>query len=75
MDAALRRLVACGLSVGDAAAALATTPARALGLAPDVGSIAPGARADLVVCGMDASGQPRVGAVMRAGVWVSGPPA
>jgi N-acetylglucosamine-6-phosphate deacetylase len=75
MDAALRRLIECGLLMGDAAAALATTPARALGLAPDAGTIAPAARADLVVCGTDASGQPRVGAVMRAGVWVSGPPA
>jgi imidazolonepropionase-like amidohydrolase len=62
------------LSIGDAAAALASTPARALGLAPGVGSIAPGARADVVVCGTDSSGELRVDAVMRAGVWVSGTP-
>jgi N-acetylglucosamine-6-phosphate deacetylase len=48
MDAALRRAVAVGASMVDAARMAATTPARAVGL-HDTGEIRPGLRADLVV--------------------------
>lgn len=65
MDAAVRRAVDSGLSIVDAVAMAATTPARVLGLA-DRGAIAPGMRADLVVLD-DAL---RVRRVMRAGTWV-----
>jgi N-acetylglucosamine-6-phosphate deacetylase len=73
--AALRRLVGAGLPVADVAAMLATTPARSLGLGPAVGDIAPGAAADLVVCGPDASGGFAVDAVMARGRWIGGRPA
>lgn len=49
MDAAVRHAVHSGLSVEDAAAMAATTPARVLGLDHDLGAIAPGLRADLVL--------------------------
>lgn len=50
MDAAVRRaLVDVGLSVGVAAEAAATTPARLLGVDDRCGSIAVGLDADLVV--------------------------
>jgi N-acetylglucosamine-6-phosphate deacetylase len=65
MDAALRRLVAAGVSLVDACRMAATTPARAAGLS-SVGALAPGLRADLVVLDEDL----RVRRVMRAGGWV-----
>jgi N-acetylglucosamine-6-phosphate deacetylase len=48
MDAAVRRVVSeCGFSLADAVQAASVTPARIIG-ASDVGSLAPGKRADLV---------------------------
>src|SRR5690606_20303485 len=67
MDAALRRAVDAGVSIVDAAAMAATTPARAIGLAGSVGALVPGLRADLVVLGTDL----RVRRVMGAGAWVA----
>jgi len=50
MDQALRRSVKdCGVRIELAAAAAATNPAKVLGLGDELGSIAPGLRADLVV--------------------------
>lgn len=66
MDAALRRAVAAGISLVDAAAMAATTPAAAIGLAGTVGALAPGLRADLVELDDDL----RVRRVLRAGAWV-----
>ena len=66
MDEALRRAVtASGLRIEHAAAAAATNPARVLGLAESIGSIAPGRRADLVVLDDGL----RVTDVMAAGIW------
>jgi N-acetylglucosamine-6-phosphate deacetylase len=48
MDRAIRELVALGASVPEAVAAATTAPARLLGRA-DLGVLAPGARADVVV--------------------------
>jgi N-acetylglucosamine-6-phosphate deacetylase len=63
-DAALRAVVGgVGAGVADAAAMLATTPARVLGLA-DRGRLAPGCRADLVLL----DGELAVRRVIRAGV-------
>lgn len=67
MDAALRQAVHAGLPIEDAVRMVATTPARAIGVAGEVGSLAPGLRADLVV--LDEA--LRVERVMRAGSWVS----
>lgn len=53
MDAAFRNAVACGLSVGDASRAASLNPARVLGLDAEIGSIATGKRADLVVLDED----------------------
>jgi N-acetylglucosamine-6-phosphate deacetylase len=50
----------------DAVRMAATTPARAIGVAGEVGALAPGLRADLVVLD-DALG---VRQVMRAGFWL-----
>lgn len=66
MDAALRRAVAVGVSIVDAAAMAATTPARVIGLAGTAGALVRGMRADLVVLDADL----RVRQVMRAGAWV-----
>ena len=66
MDEALRNAVAAGIGLADAAAMAATTPARVLGLADEVGALEAGLRADLVVLSSDL----RVKRVMRAGAWV-----
>jgi N-acetylglucosamine-6-phosphate deacetylase len=67
MDVAFRRAVReVGLSVEQAAAASATTPARVLGLARECGSIAVGLAADLV----HLDEQFQVRRVMVAGRWL-----
>lgn len=66
MDLALRNTVAAGIALPDAVAMASTTPARALGLADQVGAIEAGLRADLVVLSPDLE----VKRVMRGGVWV-----
>ncbi|MFI7369553.1 N-acetylglucosamine-6-phosphate deacetylase [Actinoplanes sp. NPDC049668] len=66
MDEAFRRAVGAGLDLPTASAMAATTPARALGLADQVGALEAGLRADLVVLGPDLT----VRRVMRAGAWV-----
>jgi N-acetylglucosamine-6-phosphate deacetylase len=66
MDEALRNAVkASGLSVERASAAASLHPARALGRDGELGSIAPGMRADLVVLDDDL----RVTRVMAGGSW------
>jgi N-acetylglucosamine-6-phosphate deacetylase len=67
MDAALRRAVGAGIPLPDACAMAATTPARALNLADEVGALEAGLRADLVVLSPDL----QVKRVMRAGSWIS----
>ena len=62
-DAALRLVVAGGLPLADAVAALTSVPARAIGLAGRYGSLRPGAAADAVL--LD-------DALQVAGVWVDG---
>ena len=49
MDAAFRHAVHSGVSIVDAAVMAATTPAAVLGLTDEVGVVAPGRRADLVL--------------------------
>lgn len=66
MDLALRNTVAAGIALPDAVAMASTTPARALGLADQVGAIEAGLRSDLVVLSPDLE----VKRVMRGGVWV-----
>ncbi|MEV6600582.1 N-acetylglucosamine-6-phosphate deacetylase [Actinoplanes sp. NPDC051346] len=66
MDATFRRAVDAGIDLPTAAAMAATTPARALGLADEVGALEAGLRADLVVLSADL----RVKRVMRAGEWI-----
>jgi N-acetylglucosamine-6-phosphate deacetylase len=66
MDAALRQAVASGIGLADASAMASTTPARALGMADELGALEAGLRADLVVL----SPELEVKRVMRAGVWV-----
>jgi N-acetylglucosamine-6-phosphate deacetylase len=66
MDRALRRAVKqSGLGVERASAAASANPARLLGLDHELGSIAPGRRADLVVLDDDL----QLTAVMAGGVW------
>ena len=48
LDAAVRNVVALGLDVADVLTSVTTTPAALVGR-PDLGRLAPGARADLVV--------------------------
>ena len=68
MDNALRNAVKlAGVPLTDAAVSASLTPARALGLAGQIGSLEAGKRADLVVLDEDL----RVTAVMRTGQWVS----
>jgi N-acetylglucosamine-6-phosphate deacetylase len=66
MDAALRQVVAAGISMVDACRMAATTPARAIGLGERVGALMPGLRADLVVLDDNLN----VVRVMRGGTWV-----
>ena len=67
MDRAFRRAVRdSGLSMVAAAAAAATHPAAVLGLDGDLGSLAPGRRADLVVLDDDLC----VVRVMAGGAWL-----
>ncbi|GAA1195627.1 N-acetylglucosamine-6-phosphate deacetylase [Prauserella alba] len=68
MDAAFRNVVAdVGMSIADAVHATATRPARSLGLDHEVGSLAAGLRADLVVLGSELETQ----RVMHVGQWVT----
>jgi N-acetylglucosamine-6-phosphate deacetylase len=65
MDKAVRHAVGAGISIVDAARMAATTPAAAIGRS-DLGALAAGRRADLVVLDEDLT----VRRVMRAGTWV-----
>jgi N-acetylglucosamine-6-phosphate deacetylase len=49
LDSALRRVVSAGVPIVDAVKALAATPARVLGLDGEVGSLAEGQAANLLV--------------------------
>ena len=66
MDAAFRQAVRAGLDLSTASAMASATPARALGLADEVGALEAGLRADLVVLAPDLT----VKRVMRAGAWI-----
>ena len=69
MDVALRNAVRlAGVSLSDAAVSASLTPARALGLADEIGSLETGKRADLVVLDEDL----RLVSVMRSGEWIDG---
>ena len=69
MDEAVRRAVLeVGLSMEQAVAAAATTPARLLGLQHECGAISPGLAADLVVLDADL----RLRRVMVGGHWLAG---
>ena len=63
MDAALRHVVHSGIDVVRAAAMASTTPASVLGLAEELGRVAVGLRADLVLL----DDELRVTEVLRAG--------
>ncbi|MEU7822186.1 N-acetylglucosamine-6-phosphate deacetylase [Catellatospora sp. NPDC049133] len=65
MDAAVRQALGAGLPITDVAAMAATTPARVLGLAGELGALRPGLRADLVELDADL----RVVRVMKSGAW------
>lgn len=69
MAAALRRAVHSGVSIVDASRMASTTPAAVLGLSDEVGAIAPGRRADLVLLDEDLA----VTAVVRAGKLIAEP--
>ena len=70
MDVAFRRAVReVGLSLTEAAAIASLTPARVLGLADRLGSIAVGKQADLVVL----TDELEVAGVMRQGAWITEP--
>jgi N-acetylglucosamine-6-phosphate deacetylase len=66
MDAAFRQAIGAGLDLPTAAAMAAATPARALGIADEVGALEAGMRADLVVLNPDLT----VKRVMRSGAWI-----
>ena len=70
MDRAFRCVVDAGASVEEAAVMASTTPARALGLTDEIGSITVGRQADLVVLDQAL----RVAAVMAKGSWIDGCP-
>ena len=67
MAAALRRAVGAGVSIVDAVTMASASPARVLGLAEEIGSVAPGRRADLVLLDEKLG----VISVLRAGVAVA----
>ncbi|GGT24396.1 N-acetylglucosamine-6-phosphate deacetylase [Nonomuraea spiralis] len=70
MDAAFRRGVReLGMSLPDAVQVASLTPARVLGLAEEIGSIAVGKAADLVVL----SAELEVDGVMKNGDWITEP--
>ncbi|MFF0863236.1 N-acetylglucosamine-6-phosphate deacetylase [Nonomuraea sp. NPDC003560] len=70
MDAAFRRGVReLGMSLPDAVQVASLTPAQVLGLAEEIGSIAVGKAADLVVL----SGELEVDGVMKNGDWITEP--
>lgn len=70
MDVAFRRAVQeVGMSLPDAVQVASLTPARVLGLAGRIGSIAVGKAADLVVL----SDSLEVDGVMKDGVWITEP--
>ncbi|MFI9589599.1 N-acetylglucosamine-6-phosphate deacetylase [Nonomuraea sp. NPDC052265] len=70
MDAAFRRGVReLGMSLPDAVQVASLTPARVLGLAEEIGSIAVGKAADLVVL----SGELEVDGVLKNGEWITEP--
>jgi N-acetylglucosamine-6-phosphate deacetylase len=66
MDAALRRAVDAGLDLPTASTMASATPARALGLLDEVGTLDVGKRADLVLLDDNL----RVKRVMKSGSWV-----
>jgi N-acetylglucosamine-6-phosphate deacetylase len=66
LDAALARAVGVGIPLVDALAAVTTTPARAVGLDSEAGTLAVGRRADLVALDDDLA----VRGVLAAGRWV-----
>jgi len=66
MDAAVRTMVHSGLPIEDAARMAATTPARVLGLDGELGAVAVGLRADLVLLDEEL----RVTGVLRNGIKV-----
>ena len=66
IDAAVRTMVHSGLPVEDAARMAATTPARVLGLDGELGAVAVGLRADLVLLDEEL----RVTGVLRNGIKV-----
>jgi len=70
MDRAFRCVVDAGASVEEAVTMASTTPAEALGLADEIGSITVGRGADLVVLDRTL----HVAAVMVKGSWVEGCP-
>jgi N-acetylglucosamine-6-phosphate deacetylase len=70
MDVAFRRAVQeLGMSLPDAVQVTSLTPARVLGLADRIGSIAVGKAADLVVL----SDSLQVDGVLKDGVWIMEP--
>jgi N-acetylglucosamine-6-phosphate deacetylase len=70
MDRAFRCVVDAGASVEEAVTMASTTPAEALGLADEIGSITVGRGADLVVLDRTL----HVAAVMVKGSWIEGGP-
>lgn len=65
----LREAVAAGVPIDDALRSATVVPARVLGLSREVGSLAPGALADLLVLDRDLE----LTAVMRRGGWITAP--
>lgn len=67
MDAVLRNTVEAGVALGDAVTAVSATPARVLGMERELGALAPGLAADLVVL----DDKLVVQRVMAKGAWVT----